>query len=101
MECGDPIPITDQTLTLTACFGSSESTGKQATVISVRGAPDDVTYGVSGRYNYEFIGGPELKPDLSVQENPTSANDLAAAVRVQEYLADTVSVAQVMTNHEY
>lgn len=70
-------------------------------MISVRGVPDNVTYSIAGRLNYEFTGGPELKADLSCQINETSETDLAAAVRVQEYLADAISVGQVLTNMEY
>lgn len=33
--------------------------------------------------------------------NETSETDLAAAVRVQEYLADAISVGQVLSNLEY
>lgn len=82
-------------------FGSSESTDKQITIVSTRGAPHGVTYSVNGTLNYEFTGGPDLKPDLPNQENETSQTDLDAALRVQEYLEHQVGVSTVLTSAEY
>lgn len=67
----------------------------------MRGTPVGVTYSIAGRYNYEFIGGPDLKPDLSPQVNNSCHTDLMAAIRVQEYLCQTANVASVMTYAEY
>lgn len=63
--------------------------------------PDGVTYSVAGRLNYEFIAGSELKADLVPEPNATTNTDLQAALRVQEYLNDAVSVGHVMTCSEY
>jgi hypothetical protein len=93
--------IFSQYLTLTCCLATGECTDKQATVISVRGVPDGVTYSISGRLNYEFVAGSELKADLSPEPNSTTQTDLLAALRVQEYLSDAVSVGHIMTCSEY
>jgi hypothetical protein len=93
--------IFDQRLSLTCCLASNESTDKLTTVISVRGVPNGVTYSISGRLNYEFVAGSELKADLVPEPNTTTHTDLQAALRVQEYLSDAVSVGHVMACSEY
>lgn len=60
-----------------------------------------MTYSISGRLNYEFIAGSELKADLMPEPNTSTHTDLHAALRVQEYLCDSVSVGHVMTCSEY
>lgn len=74
--------IFGQWLTLSCHLASNESVDKVATVISVRGVPDGVTYSISGRLNYEFIAGSELKADLVPENNHTTHTDLLAALRV-------------------
>jgi len=101
MKAGVSSAIRRQTLSFIACFASAESVDKEVTIISVRGVPDGVTYSIAGRLNYEFIPGAELKSDLTRQENTSCETDLLAALRVQEYLKDTVAVSRVMTVEEY
>lgn len=101
LQAISPKPIQRQALALKAYMSATNASDKEVTIVSVRGAPNDVTYSISGRLNYEYIGGYLLKPDLSCQTNYSTDIDLASAIRVQEYLSEAANVGCVLTCLEY
>lgn len=64
LQSGQERHIHYQALTLEALFNSGDANDKPVTVISIRGAPAEITYSLSGTFNYEFVGGHALKTDL-------------------------------------